>query len=171
MFKKSVLALTLVAFTAPFAGAALAGSGTDQLAAQLGVAPGAYSVAQMQDLADARRDNDLSREAYILSQGNGVASRGAASFTSNTGTAQLAAALGVDAGTYSLNDLIRLQDAVKDRDTNTIAFILNSSNNNAANANSGVVTPGKAQMAASLGLDPAAYTTAELAKAYLDSIN
>ncbi|MCU0829808.1 MAG: hypothetical protein MUE52_21130, partial [Tabrizicola sp.] len=75
MFKKSILALTVVALTAPLAGVAMAGQGADQLAKILGVPVGQYTVAQMIQLQDARREGDKSAEAFILSQGESVVSR------------------------------------------------------------------------------------------------
>ena len=173
MFKKSILALSLVALTAPFAGVAMAGQGADQLAAQLGVPAGAYSVAQMIQLQDARRDGDKAAEAFILSQGNDGVSRSDKSGDAATskGAEQLARLVGVTPGAYSVNEMIRLQDAINEGDRQAIAFILGGSNGGNTGNDIGIVTPAKAQLAASLGLDPAAHTTADLVARYLDSIS
>jgi hypothetical protein len=173
MFKKSILALSLVALTAPFAGVAMAGQGADQLAKQLGVPAGAYSVAQMIQLQDARRDGDKAAEAFILSQGNDGVSRSDKSGVAfaSTGAEQLARLVGVTPGAYSVNEMIRLQDAINEGDSHTIAFILGGSNSGTTGNDIGTVTPAKAQLAASLGLDPAAHTTADLVARYLDSIS
>lgn len=173
MFKKSILALSLVAMTAPFASVAMAGQGADQLAAQLGVPAGAYTVAQMIQLQDARRDGDKAAEAFILSQGNDGVSRSDKSgvASGSAGAEQLARLVGVAPGAYSVNEMIRLQDAIRENDRQTIAFILGGSNGGNTGSDIGVVTPGKTQLAASLGLDPAAHTTADLVARYLDSIS
>ncbi|MFM7336139.1 MAG: hypothetical protein ACKO2N_21610 [Tabrizicola sp.] len=173
MFKKSILALTVVALTAPLAGMAVAGQGAEQLAKQVGVPPGAYSVAQMIQLQDARRDGDKAAEAFILSQGNDGVSRSDKSGDAvpSKGAEQLARLVGVTPGTYSVNEMIRLQDAINEGDRQAIAFILGGSNGGNTGNDIGIVTPAKAQMAASLGLDPAAHTTADLVARYLDSIS
>ena len=80
----------------------------------------------------------------------------------NPGTDQLAKQMGVDAGAYTLNELVQLQDAYNDNDTSRIAFILGGSHGGNTNSDVGVVTPAKAQIAAVLNVDPAAYTTLKL---------
>lgn len=173
MFKKSILALTVVALTAPLAGTAMAGQGADQLAKQLGVPAGAYSIAQMIQLKEARREGDKSAEAFILSQGGDAVSRSDKSEPAavSPGAEQLARLVGVAPGAYSVNEMIRLQDAINKGDRETIAFILGGSNGGNTGSDIGVVNPAKAQLAASLGLDPAAHTTADLAARYLDSLS
>lgn len=173
MFKKSIVALTLVAFTAPFAGAAFAGSGSDELARQLGVAPGAYTDAQLIQLDAAKRDREFDTYNFILSQGNGVASRGdsAGSATVSVGAAELAKSLGLAPGAYSVSSMIQLQNAIDDRDTQAISFILGGSKDGNSGNDRGVVTPGKADLARALGLDPANYTTSELVAKYLDFVS
>ena len=173
MFKKSILALSLVALTAPLAGTAFAGQGADQLAAQLGVPVGTYSVAQMIQLQEARRDGDKAAEALILNQGPNSVSRSSMSGDAATsaGAAQLARLVGVAPGAYSVNEMIRLQDAISENDVGAIAFILGGSNGGNTGNDIGVVTTAKTQLAASLGLDPAAHTTADLVARYLDSIS
>lgn len=173
MYTKSILALTLVALTTPIAGTAFAGQGADQLAKLAGVPAGAYTVAQMIQLQDARRDGDKAAEAFILGQGNDGVSRSTMSVegVGGAGAEQLARLVGVAPGAYSVNEMIRLQDAIKENDRATVAFILNGSNSGSTGDDIGIVTPGKAQLAASLGLDPAAHTTAELVALYLDSIS
>lgn len=173
MFKKSILALTVVALTAPLAGTAIAGPGADQLAQQVGVPAGAYTVAQMIQLKEARRDGDTSAEAFILSQGRDAVSRSDLSGvgSASAGADQLARLVGVTPGAYSVNEMIRLQDAINEGDRQTIAFILGGSNGGNTGNDIGVVTPAKAQLAASLGLDPAAHSTADLVARYLDSVS
>ncbi|KAF0675877.1 hypothetical protein [Profundibacterium mesophilum] len=74
----------------------------DQLARGLGLAPGALSVAEMQQLAQARVENDSNRAEFVLSGRSHGEARAAA-------RAQLAASLGVRAEGRSLNELVRLQ--------------------------------------------------------------
>lgn len=173
MFTKTVSALTLAGFVAALSVPAFANPGTDQMALQLGVEPGVYTQAQLIQLENAYRENDRTLVDFILSQGNGVASRGdfVADGTVTAGETQLARSLGVAPGAYSLNELTQLQAAVLDNDTQTIAFILGGSNNNGAGSDQGVVNAGKAETARALGLDPANYTTQELVARYLDSIS
>lgn len=173
MFTRTVTALTLAGFVAALSGPAFANPGTDQMALQLGVQPGAYTQAQLIELENAYRDNDSTLVAFILSQGNGVVSRGDSMATGivTPGEAELARSLGVAPGAYSLSDLTRLQGAVQDDDKQAIAFIIGGGSNNGAGSDTGVVNAGKAETARALGLDPAAYTTQELVARYLDSIS
>lgn len=172
MFKKSILALTVVALTAPFAGVAMATTGADQLARLAGVPAGEYTAAQLIQLKEARREGDKNAEAFILSQGKSSVSRNDTSDGSvSAGAVQLALLVGVEPGAYSVNEMIRLKTAIQEGDRNAIAFILSGSNDNSAKSDIGMVTPGKVQLAASLGLDPAAHTSAELGALYIESIN
>lgn len=172
MFKKSILALTVVALTAPFAGVAMAGQGADQLAKQVGVPAGAYTVAQMIQLQVARREGDKAAEAFILSKGKDAVSLSTMSGDATSkGAEQLARLVGVTPGAYSVNEMIRLKDAINEGDRQAIAFILGGSNGGITGSDIGTVTPAKTQLAASLGLDPATHTTADLVARYLDSIS
>lgn len=144
-------------------GAAIAQTnpGLDQLSLIEGVAPGTLSANQLSDLRDARRDNDHARVDFILSQAS-VASRGDAGFAAgNAGVDQLAAIAGVEAGRFSANELNRLIDAQRANDDETVSYILSGAS---AEVRGGVgeVSPGKAQLAAVLGLNAADYTLAEL---------
>lgn len=164
MFTKSVMAVTLAGFVAALSAPAFANPGTDQLAKQLGVAPGAYTLTQLADLQNAYNDNDSTRVAYILKSGNGVSSRASTALTGapNAGETQMALSLGVTPGSLSATDLVKLSNAIADHDTNSIAYILGGSHGGNANSDIGVVTPAKVQIAARLNVDPAAYTTLHL---------
>lgn len=170
MFKKSIFVLSVVALTAPFAGTAMAGSGAAQMAAALGVPAGAYSTIQLIQLQDARRQGDAFTAAFILGQSKASVSRSTMSGVTQ-GAEQLARLVGVAPGAYSANDLIRLQTAISENDSQAIAFILGGSDTGNTTNDIGSVTPGKAQIAAALGLDPAAHTTADLVARYLDSVS
>jgi hypothetical protein len=126
-------------------------AGDAQLAASAGVAVGAYSNAQMVQLIEARRDNDASRVAFILAHGSVEASRadfGAVSPVA--GSAGLSSA-----------DLILLDEARRENDAQAVNFILSGADRSTTSEAS-VVTPGEAQLAAIVGVDPAQYTLIEL---------
>jgi len=173
MYTKSIFALTLIALTTPIAGTAFAGQGADQLAKLAGVPVGVYTVAQLIQLQDARREGDKVAEAFILGQGNDGVSRSTMSVDNvgGAGAEQLARLVDVAPGAYSVNEMIRLRDAINENDRAGVDYILNGSDSGNTGNDIGVVTPGKAQLAASLGLDPAAHTTAELVALYLDSLS
>lgn len=81
----------------------------------------------------------------------------------NPGTDQLALQLGVEPGSLSLSELIRLEDARSENDAETVRFLLSGmdtvgrADNTAAGGNAGAD-----QLASLLGVDPGAYTVAEL---------
>lgn len=160
MYIKTLSAIVALTLAAP----AFANPGTDQLALSLGVKPGTLTLSELVQLDSAMRDDDQAAVDFILSRANGASTRSQPFDGSvSAGEAQIAAIAGVAPGSLSTADMIALIDARRDNDKEAVAFILSGSDNNGASTNRGVVTPGKAQLAAALGLDPAAYTTAELA--------
>ena len=168
MVAKTVIAVLALTVAAP----AFANSGADQLALSLGVQPGALTASELTQLQAAVNDEDQDRVQFILDRAAGKVTRADTSGADfNSGKAQIAAQVGVDAASFSTNDLIRLKDAIQANDRETVAFILNGSDNGDVANDRGTVTPGKAQLAASLGVSAADYTTAELSKLYLDSID
>lgn len=149
-------ALILAALT----GAAAASSaqpglnaGDVQLALSAGVEPGKYSRNELIAIIDARENGETSRLNFFLSGANRA--------TEVMGDAQLAAAAGVEPGLFTANELQRLIAARSEGDTVTERFILSGENRRAPNP-AEVVTPGEAQLAASIGVDPADYTLSEL---------
>lgn len=132
-------------------------AGDVQLALSAGVQPGEYSRAELINIIEARKEGEETRLNYFLSGANRASSTAA----SNAGVDQLAASAGVEQGQFSANELQRLIKAQADDDTTTERFILSGASRNAANP-AEVVTPGEAQLAASIGVDPAQYTLAEL---------
>ncbi len=156
---KSILTPALIALTLAGSGAAFAASPTSdaQLAASAGVAAGQYTAAELNAIIDARRDNDLSALNYYLSGTN--RSDGAQGDSSG----QLANLAGVAPGTFSSSELALIIEAHKDDDADKAAFIL-SGKNRTISAEAAAVTPGEAQIASVLGLDPAEYTLAELTR-------
>lgn len=131
------------------------GPGTVQLALSAGVQPGKYSTAELLNIIEARKENDAQALNFYLSGANRTEGKAAAE-----SLAQLAAAAGVSGGEYSVAELSQLVEARRENDAQAIAFIVNRAAKPAAAAE--VVTPGEAQLAAAIGVDPAQYTLAEL---------
>jgi len=77
------------------------------------------------------------------------------------GKAQFAAALGVDAARYSLAELISIEGARRDNEPQTEAFFLSHQNRD-VRGGVGEVSHGKAQLAASLGVNAADHSLSEL---------
>ncbi|MER5171263.1 hypothetical protein [Thioclava sp. GXIMD2076] len=88
-----------------------------------------------------------------------TASAGIAS-AEGAGHAQLAQQLNLDGAQFTTAELTTIADARRDNDTNTANYFIEHENRTAAPAHE--VTPGKAQLAAQLGVNPAKYTLAEL---------
>ncbi|MBC2837468.1 hypothetical protein [Paragemmobacter straminiformis] len=155
-----ILTSTLV--LAALSGAASASSlqprynaGDAQLALTAGVQPGEYSRAELINILDAQRENDATRLNFYLSGANRTTNA-----ADPAAVAQIAASAGVQGGDYSVAELQRLIDARSEGDAATVDFIVNRAGK-AANA-AEVVTPGEAQLAAVIGVDPAQYTLAQL---------
>ncbi len=131
---------------------------SDQLAAQLGVAPGTYSTAELIQLSRAIEENDHQRIRQIT--GSSVTSTQSVGISA--GHAQLASQLGVDPASYSVNELIVLRRALEENDSVTVNRLTGGSDAIVSTSN----TPGAGhmQLANMLGVDPMAYTTAELAQ-------
>ncbi len=77
-----------------------------QLAASAGVRDGDFTAAQLSQLAEARRENDVTTVNFIL---NGSAKPAAAAEVVTPGEAMLAAIVGVDPAQYTLAELVALQ--------------------------------------------------------------
>ena len=90
----------------------------------------------------------------------------AAPVLADAGKDQFAAALGVDGGLYSMSELIRLDEAISENDQTAIRWIESGGLKASAPEDPARVTPAEAQLAASLHLDPAEYTAAELGALY-----
>lgn len=149
-------ALILAALT----GAAAASSaqpglnaGDVQLALSAGVEPGRYTRVELINILEAREQGETTRLNYFLSGANRA--------TEVVGDAQLAAAAGVAQGDFSASELQRLIRAQEEGDTTEARFILSGESRRAPNP-AEVVTPGEAQLAAAIGVDPTQYTLSEL---------
>ncbi|GEM_PF-4473983 len=136
---KSATFAALFALTA--AGAASASSGTEQLAATLGVSGAEYTLPQLVDLQAAMEDGDQQRVAFILAHKQGK--------TGVAGDAQRAALLGVEAGKFTAAELTQLENAKRYGDRELWNFIASGANR-ADLSETG--NAGKAQLAASLGV-------------------
>lgn len=132
-----------IAIAAP----ALANPGTDQLARNLGVEPGTYSLAELVRLNDAIEQGGIEG-----AQAARFITAGSADVVSSSNPAG-----GVTTNEAQLIELAQLRNATLSADQ-----ILAGLRNDATVSDRGVVTPTKALIAASLDVDPAAYTTAEL---------
>jgi hypothetical protein len=169
MRKSIFTTVTLVAALA--AGAVSAQSispGMAQLAASAGVSPEGFTQPQLVRLLEAQRENDRQTIDFILSQRGSDLTRSdmGSAPAATPGAAQLAASLGVDAGQYSLNELIRLEEAQRENDDETTAFIL--SGQNRVESGNPAQNAGAQQLAALLGVNAADYTLAELTALYAD---
>lgn len=153
---KYILTPALIALTLAGAAHAAQPSRDVHLAAAAGVPAGQYTAAELQSIIDARRENDQARLNFYLSGAN----RAAATVQGDS-AGQLAKLAGVEPGQFSASELELIANARRENDRDAAAFIL-SGGIRAVPAAAEVVTPGEAQLAASLGLDPAAYTLAEL---------
>lgn len=136
-----------------------------QLANSLGVDANDYSVSQLIALRDAVEDNNWTRVDFIKqSAGDDTASVSSKSSTSTSGTAQLAASLGVEPGTLSLSQLINLRDAEENEDH----FRANAIRQQAYESGMSVSSKGSsrsagvAQLESALNVDPGVYSLAEL---------
>lgn len=167
MSLKTVTFAALISVAAIGAAAAnTAGSGKDQLARILGVDADAYTTAQLSQLYEAKRNNDTETYNFIVAQAAGNIP---ASNDTSAGNVQRALALGVEPGRFTAVELSQLEVAKRNGDTEVWKFILSGANRNTpASAAAGTVSPGKAQLAASLGLNPAEYTLSELARLNAD---
>lgn len=87
----------------------------------------------------------------------------------NPGVEMLARTLGVSPGEYTAAEMMAIAEARREEDDHVEKFFISKSNRKQA-APAEVVTPGEAQLAASLGLDPAKYTLSELSQLYIEAI-
>lgn len=159
--RKSALVLGLVASLS--AGAALAGSinpGVAQLAAQAGVNAANLSASDVAALWTAKHDNDAAApyNAAFVSGSLSSSNYGAV----NAGVAQLAAQAGVNAANLSAADVAADWAAKRDNDA-AAPYDASYATGTLSSASSQVISGGRAQLAAQLGVDPAAYSAAELA--------
>ena len=158
-----VTAATL-SLTAGLGAVQAASPGLAQLAGTLGVSADDFTTAQLIRLSDAVRENDASEISFILDQAaTGSPAAGVGSVPSTTpGAVQLSLIESVEPGQFTLSELQQLSQARKDNNQDAIDYILSGANRE-TRGGVGEVSPGKAQLAALLGVIAAEYTNAELA--------
>ena len=157
-----ILTLSTIALaTALSAGVASAQSvnpGVAQLAAEAGVPAGALSTNDLYRLIEAQRSNDDATVRFLLDRVAGstnVSTMGA----NVSNDVQLARSAGVAPGLYSASDLIDIEEARREGDTSALNILLSGAKYSPETARSDA---GKAQLAASLGVNAADYSLAEL---------
>ena len=163
MFTKPVIFAVAVAF----AGAASADNvspGAKMLANLAGVEPGAYSIADLVRLNDTRTDSQQVHEArFIKARGRTEVTRADTwGHNDGTGADQVARNEGVEPGAFSLAELIEIGRARDENDDEALRYYTSGTNRDTTTGDVGRVTPAKAQIAASVGVDPAQYSLAEL---------
>ncbi|GAA0302934.1 hypothetical protein [Rhodovulum strictum] len=134
--------------------------GAAQLALQIGVTPGEYSVAQLVRMRTALEDGNMTEFRHIrdrLRHGG---------FSTNTapsvGRVALAERMEIDANEMSYADTLLLGMAKSTGQTGPVAAFWKNRDPNNPSRRASYVSPGEAQIAAGLGVDPADYTLAEL---------
>ena len=137
----------------------------EQLAAKLGLSADAYSVTELNIIDRALQDGDTNTANLYLKGGNRVALPDSVT----PGRAQIAAKLGLDPSEYTLSELSIIESARKAKNTELAAFYT-SGRNRDVRGGIGEASQGKAQLAASLRVNPADYSLAELTNLYLDSV-
>jgi len=157
----------LLLSTALVLGVAAQASANDQLARSVGVEPGVYTTAQLAQLKTALNDQEDGERHFdfLISKFNGdIVSTQSVGVT--PGRAQLAASLGLTPADFTTAELAQIKSAAADTETSErhVEFLIDKFSGNIVSTQSVGVTPGRAQLAASLGLNPADYTTAELAQ-------
>lgn len=136
--------------------AAGANPGKEQIAAKLGVDASQFTLSQLVQLEEAARDND--RQAFKFIQDQAAGKIHEASSTS-PGNVQRALTLGVEPGRFTPAELTQLEVARKNGDSEVWRFITTGANRTAKGDSNNA---GKAQLAASLGVNAADYSLNEL---------
>lgn len=168
MFTKSTVAsIILVAF----AGQAMAeevSPGQQQLARSIGVAPGVFTLPELARIRDTDEGKRAAVIDYLISQNRFDLVR--RSTAPNSGRATMAAAAGVHPDTATMSQIYRLFSAKESGDRAAANLVIDEIAGRGGPKPASHVSPGEAAIAAGLGVDPADYTLAELArmKASLD---
>lgn len=158
---------TLLLSTAIILGVAVQAQANDQLAHSVGVEPGQYTTAQLVQLMTAQTDDNTALFNHLLDEfdSNVISTQ---SGGISAGHRQLAASLGVDPTDFSVAELVQLRVAREDGDAIAERAIM-ANGGDVISTQSGGITGGQRQLAASLGVDPADYTVNELAGMYIDA--
>jgi hypothetical protein len=145
--------------TAPVKASETVSPGHAQLAVLAQVDAGDYTTAEILAILSARSEGDTAGEEFVLSHANRAEANGPEVVT--PGEKQIAASLGVDPADYTLAELTMMSAARSEGDDAGQDFVMSHASRAEANP-AEVVTAGEVQLAASLGVDPADYTLAEL---------
>jgi hypothetical protein len=132
-----------------------------QHAAALGVDPALFTEADLVALGRAMAENDATTVAWLKNRaiGRGVTTTPQ---STNPGHLQHAASLGVDPALFSEADLVALDRAMDDNDAVTVAWLKNRAIGRGVTTTPQSTNPGHVQHAASLGVDPALFSEADL---------
>lgn len=117
-------ALALV-LSAGVASATEVNPGLQQIADYLGVDAGAYSATELHQLLGARDAGDQSTYDYFLKRVDA-----APSDAMTAGKAQIAAQVGLNPAEYTTAELIRVQQAQRQGDLQTVNFVVSHQNRN-----------------------------------------
>ncbi|MGJ8584093.1 MAG: hypothetical protein ACSHXD_08385 [Marinosulfonomonas sp.] len=154
---KNLIATTVIAAT--LAAPAFAGSGKDQLAALAGVSAENYSISELVRLDAAQKDGDATTSSFIKAKANGnvISTQNSVS----AGQAQLAASVGVEPGSLTQAEMIRLDQALREGDATKANYIIDQANGDSISSQSGI-SAGDAQLAALVGVEPGSLTRAQM---------
>lgn len=164
--RNSALVLGLVASLS--AGAAMAGtvnSGVAQMAAQAGVNAATISASDVASAWSAKHDNDAAAPYDAVYVSGSLSSSNVGGV--NQGIAQMAAQAGVNPATLSAADVASDWAAKRDNHA-AAAYSASYSTGVISSSSSNHISAGRAQLAAQLHVDPALYTSAELANMKAD---
>jgi copper chaperone CopZ len=161
LFLTSAALVATAMVTAPVKASETVSPGHAQLAAQAQVDAEDYTTAEIIAILDARSEGDTAGAEFVLSHANRAEPKPAEAVTASE--KQIAASLGVDAADYTHAELAAMSSARMADDDAIEAHVVSHANRAEPNP-AEVVTAGEKQIAASLGVDPADYTLAELAK-------
>ncbi|WP_089230988.1 hypothetical protein [Tropicimonas sediminicola] len=137
---------------------------SDQLAAAAGVEPGVYTTNELVTLIAAQENGEWKVVDSILA---GNLTDTSADDRTAAGHVQLAESLGVNPAAYSTNELVELRKSIEEQDQTRVDYL----KDNGSDANFDGATfstrnssfsAGHLQLAESLDVNPADFTTAEL---------
>lgn len=171
---KLVAAILATALVAPIAAPTFAqtvAAGEVQMAESLGVEPGLYSLEQLAELQTLTEDDTtMSQQKIDEIKSNpmgplAAVSPEAAPTGLTTGEIQMAELIGVEPGAYTLDELAILADTQEQPSMKSLyRAVLNGELDMSTTNDRGIVTPAKEQLAGTLDVNPADYTTEELAE-------
>lgn len=160
---------TIALTTALLLGLAAPALASDQLARNIGVEPGVYSLSELARLKgakDSKEAGESDRFAALKKMFDSeVVSTQSAGVTA--GHAQLAGHAGVDPADYSVAEIVMLRSAVRDGDEARTRFVTGGADS--VSTQSGGINGGQRQLAANAGIDAEAYSLQETAAAWFDA--